>query len=280
MAPVHDRDARAGAFVAGSVPENYDRLLAPALFEPWAEVLVELAGVADAHAVLDVASGTGAVARLAARRAGRAGRVVASDVSGPMLAVAAARGAGQEAAPIEYVEAPVTALPLAEAEFDVVLCQQGLPFFTDRPAAAAEMRRVLRPGGSVAVSVWAAGHDLEPFAAYTDALEAHGVEPPFPRAYDGASYVMGAQDVERLLSGAGFVDVEVQKLELTVGWPSAVAAASGIFGTPFAPLVNGLPAERREALLADIAERLSDGARDGPVRRPTTSVVARASASG
>ncbi|MGH2896278.1 MAG: class I SAM-dependent methyltransferase [Solirubrobacteraceae bacterium] len=85
------------------------------------------------------------------------GAWVASDVSGAMLAHAASIPAPAGSVPIEYVEASVTELPFEGGSFDVVLCQQGMPFFTDRPAAAAEMLRVLRPGGTIGLSVWLGG---------------------------------------------------------------------------------------------------------------------------
>ncbi len=171
---------RSDAFVLQSVPQNYARFLAPALFEPWARLLVELVGVAAGMAVLDVATGTGLVARLAARFLGATGRVVASDISAAMLEVAQSERVEPDAAPIEWVQAPAAALRLPDRAFDVALCHQGLPFFTDRPAAVREIRRVLRSGGVAGLSVWAAGYPLAPFQAYIDVLSAHGVPRPFP----------------------------------------------------------------------------------------------------
>ncbi len=146
---------RSEAFASVSIPEAYDRWMTPQLFEPWASRLLDTVSLPEGGSVLDVATGPGTVARLAATRAGAAGRVVASDVSGPMLALARARPADPGAAGIDWVEAPATALPAEDGAFDVVLCQHGLQFFTDRPAAAGEMRRVTRPGGTLAVSTWA-----------------------------------------------------------------------------------------------------------------------------
>ncbi len=268
-------DRRATAFVAVSVPEHYERLLAPVIFEPWAEILVDLVGVRSGDRVLDVASGTGVVARLAARRAGSEGRVVASDVSSAMLAHAATREEESDAAPIEYLEASATNLKVADDTFDVVVCQQGLPFFTDRPGAAAEMRRVLRPGGVVGLAVWARGQRLEPFDDYAEALTVAGVEPPFPRAYETSSFVMGADEVEALLTGAGFTSAEVSIVERTIVWSDSESAAAGILGTPFGPVVLSLPMDRREALDGELGRRFAAPA-GGRLRRSTTAVLARA----
>lgn len=88
-----DSGDRSSAFASESVPDEYERHLVPSVFAPWAEVLLDAVVVAPGTQVLDIASGTGALARAAGRRAGSDGHVVASDVSGPMLARAAAVGA-------------------------------------------------------------------------------------------------------------------------------------------------------------------------------------------
>lgn len=266
---------RTPSFAAVSVSENYQRLLAPVLFEPWAEVLVERVGVHAGDQVLDVASGTGVVARLAARYAAEAGRVVATDVSGAMLARAAAHPQAGDGAPIEYLEASVQALPVPDATFDVVLCQQGLQFFADRAAAACELLRVLRPGGSVGLAVWADGFRLEPFDDYAEAAVAAGVEPPFPGAFENARFVMGADEVRTLLEGAGFSAVEVATVELTVVWTDVESAIAGILGTPYGPLVQALPSDRGGQLDADLRRRFGAAS---PIRRTTTAVIARAAA--
>jgi len=247
------------------------------IFEPWAEILVEAVGLRTGDRVLDVASGTGVVARLAAQRAGPEGHVVASDVSATMLAHAATRAATPGAAPIEYLEAAATGLPVADGAFDVVLCQQGFQFFTDQAGAAAEMHRVLRPGGLVGVAVWARGHRLEPFDDYVDALIGAGVEPPFAGAYESSTFVIGAEELTTLLSDAGFIEIELSVVEHTIVWPDAETKAAGILGTPYGPLVARLPQDRREALELDLLARAAAG-RGEPGRRTTAAVLARAKA--
>jgi ubiquinone/menaquinone biosynthesis C-methylase UbiE len=271
-------DRRSKAFTAASVPDHYEQRLAPVVFEPWARILIDAVGIEPGCRVLDVASGTGAVARAAAHRAGPDGQLVATDVSEPMLARSAARPAPPGSAPIEYRPAPADELPFADASFDVVLCQQGLQFFPDRAAAAREMRRVLRVGGAAAVSVWAAGHRLEPFDEYSEALVAAGVEPPFPRAFENASFAMSVEDTRSLLAGAGFSSVSVSVVEYAVTFADAAAAAAGIRGTPFGPVVEGLAPDRRAELEAELARRFAPAAGGTEVSRTTVAVVARASA--
>jgi SAM-dependent methyltransferase len=123
----------------GSAAEIYKRHMVPAIFGPWAEDLVACAAPQPGERVLDVACGTGVVARLVAQRVGPAGQVVGLDLNPGMLTVARALPPSQGAM-IAWREGNASAIPLADAAFDLVLCQQGLQFFPDRPAA-------LRRGG-------------------------------------------------------------------------------------------------------------------------------------
>ena len=137
-------------FAQMGFPELYEQALAGPLFRPWAGPLLEDAGLTAGDRVLDVACGTGVVARTARERLGPAARVVGVDMNPGMLAVAR-----RVATDIEWREGDAGALPLDDNEqFDVVVCQQGLQFFSDRPAAARQLRRELAAGGRLAVSTW------------------------------------------------------------------------------------------------------------------------------
>jgi ubiquinone/menaquinone biosynthesis C-methylase UbiE len=128
--------------------EIYESKFVPALFADWAPHVVDMGDVATGHAVLDVACGTGIVARTAAERVGPSGRVVGVDLNQAMLTVA------ERVCPsVELRQADVTALPFEGAAFDAVLCQMALMFFPDRLAAIREMGRVVRPHGTVVVMV-------------------------------------------------------------------------------------------------------------------------------
>jgi SAM-dependent methyltransferase len=139
--------------VAGNAAEIYQSELVPAVFGPWGPRVVELAALRPGLRVLDLACGTGLVARLAAEAVGVDGRVAALDLNPAMLAVASELPA-VVGAPIEWVEGDAQALPFAEASFDVVCCQLGLQFFPDREHALREMKRVLVAGGRAVVMVW------------------------------------------------------------------------------------------------------------------------------
>jgi ubiquinone/menaquinone biosynthesis C-methylase UbiE len=137
----------------GDAAELYQRHLVPAITAGWAASLVERAGLRRGERVLDVACGTGVVARAAARRVGRAGHVAGIDMNAGMLAVARSLPTGPGAG-IGWSQGSALNLPFAAGSCDVVLCQLGLQFFPDRPAALAEMRRVLVTGGRLGLSVY------------------------------------------------------------------------------------------------------------------------------
>jgi ubiquinone/menaquinone biosynthesis C-methylase UbiE len=265
--------SRSGSFTASSVPDGYDRFMLGQLFEPWAVDLIARAGLTPGCRVLDVASGLGPVARLAAQAAGPGGEVVASDISAAMLAAAAARPEGPGWAAIQYLECPASAIAAEDDSFDVVLCQHGLQFFPDRGAAAADMRRVARPGGTAVMSTWAAERPLGLFGPMIEALQETGMAEPFPGAFDGGSYCLSAADLADLLHTAGFRDVDVKTVELDATWPTAEAATSTLLGTPFGPQVSALPADAQQRLRARFASKLGDLAVGVTVR--TVSNVAR-----
>lgn len=239
-------------FEAGSVAENYRRYLEPVLFAPWAERLVAHAGVSRGDVVVDLASGTGAVARAAAHAAGREGRVVATDISARMLSYAQ-RAARPGSAPIDAQVGSALALDLPDQSADVVLCQQGLQFMDDYRAVVRECHRVLRPGGVFAVAVWAAGERLEPFDAFADALSTE------ERSITNSSVTMSVLTIVDALCMAGFTDITTGTHSLAVRWPTLDAEVSALFGTPFAPLVERMDERHRDELLSTLRDTLGAG---------------------
>jgi SAM-dependent methyltransferase len=139
---------------------SYEQVLVPALFAEWPPRVIEAAAVGPGMRVLDVACGTGILAREAASQVGADGHVIGVDPGPGMLAVA------QELAPdIDWREGIAEALPFDDDSFDAVVSQFGFMFFADKPQAAKEMLRVLKPGGRLAVAVW---DTLDRNPAYAD----------------------------------------------------------------------------------------------------------------
>ncbi|MGH2530837.1 MAG: class I SAM-dependent methyltransferase [Thermomicrobiales bacterium] len=200
--------------VATNPAEMYESYFVPAIFLPWAEELLHRAAPKPGERVLDVACGTGAVARQIAPLVGASGSVVGLDLSPGMLAVAGSRPAPAGAS-ITWQQGSADDLPFPNEAFDLVLCQQGLQFFPDRPAAVREMRRVLAPGGRAALSVWRGQKHQSLYDAFDAAVERHlGV------AEEGGPFSFGdAADLRTLLDEAGFRDVSIKSVTRTVRFP-------------------------------------------------------------
>jgi SAM-dependent methyltransferase len=135
--------------VTASAADIYEEFFVPALFQEWTGRVVDAARVQTGHSVLDVACGTGILARAAAERSGPTGSVTGLDVNEGMLAVAAKKAPG-----IQWQLGPAEEMPFEDCTFDAVVCQFGLMFFEDRRKAISEMVRVLKPGGRLAIAVW------------------------------------------------------------------------------------------------------------------------------
>jgi ubiquinone/menaquinone biosynthesis C-methylase UbiE len=257
-------DKRSQGFAQSSIPDAYDRFMLAQLFEPWANDLVSRAQLEAGQSVLDVATGLGPVASLAATVVGAHGRVVASDISAPMLARAAARPKSSGSDVIEYLECSAVALDLEDDSFDVVFCQQGLQFFADRATAVREMRRVVRPNGLVVISTWAADHPLGLFGPIAETLSDMKVDEPYANAYDPASYSMRTSDLGELLTRSGLRDVRVETRSIDAIWRTPEEAVCTLLGTPFGPLVTSLSSERQEQIREALADRLEQS-EDGTV---------------
>ena len=153
--------------ISGNAAEIYEAQKVPAIFEPLARKTLDMVQLAPDEVILDVACGTGIVARTARQKLGPGPHIVGTDLNEGMIATA--RGlVGDNARSCEWHVADVTALPFADATFSVAICQQGIQFFPDREAALHEIHRVMRPGGRILISFWAGASEF--FAALAAAL--------------------------------------------------------------------------------------------------------------
>lgn len=136
----------------GSIPETYDRLMVPLIFEPYAADIAQRAASLSPGAVLEIAAGTGVVTPALAPKLPSAASYVVTDLNQPMLDYAASRQAPDSR--ITWRQADAMAVPFENAAFDLVCCQFGAMFFPDRPVAYREARRVLKSGGHFLFNVW------------------------------------------------------------------------------------------------------------------------------
>ncbi len=240
----------------GSQAEAYEMYLVPAMFGPMATVLVDLAALVPGERVLDVACGTGIVARTAASRVGPSARVTGVDLNPTMLAVAASASASPTPA-IEWLEAKAESVPLGDDAFDVVLCQQGLQFFPDRPAALNEMRRLVAHDGRMLVSVW---HDIGPgFDALAAALGRHISAEAGAALAKGPASLRDGAELTALVKGAGFSDVSLEPVTVRINFPSAAEFVRRyVSATPLSVAVANASQAARDQLVEDVVDELRD----------------------
>jgi SAM-dependent methyltransferase len=136
---------------AGRIPELYETYLVPLIFEPYAADLAKRVAARPITSVLEVAAGTGVATRAMAASLPESTSLMATDLNQPMLDYAASRPIGRA---VQWRQADAMALPFPDGMFDVVVCQFGVMFFPDRPKAYAEVRRVLKPGGTFLFNAW------------------------------------------------------------------------------------------------------------------------------
>jgi SAM-dependent methyltransferase len=246
------------AFV-GSVPENYDRHLGPALFEPYARALAVRLRLDEGASLLELACGTGIVTRTLRERSPSA-KITATDLNAAMLDYAARKFAPEDA--IEWRQADMTALPFADESFDAVVCQFGLMFVHDKAQALRESRRVLRPGGALLFSVWDSieQNDLARVAHETIAKFFASDPPDF---YEVPFCLHDRDALRSLLDAAGLCDVSIETLALPCVSASAEEAARGLIqGNPVAAAIReraeATPEEIERAVAAALASRYGD----------------------
>jgi len=240
--------------------ELYERFLVPTVTRRWAHDLVQRVGLRPGDRVLDVACGTGVVARLAAQDVGDRGRVAGVDVNGGMLAVA--RSLPPPAgATIEWHEGSADALPFGDDEFDVVLCQLGLQFFPEGSAALREMRRVLVNAGRCGASVFTSIERNPAARALADAVDG--------RFGDDASHAKRSEhaladqgELRALFEQAGFVGIRLDAVTQTIRFGSVNEWVEIQFAaTPLSALLADRDPAERERLVgfvcADVHQTLA-----------------------
>ena len=186
---------------SGSIAKLYQTCLVPLIFEPYAADLKSRVGAMNRSRILEVAAGTGVVTRALASLPYPRHAIVATDLNQAMLDEAALAGTAR---PVRWQQADAQALPFADGEFDLVVCQFGAMFFPDKAKAFAEARRVLAPGGAFLFNVWDAIAENEFADTVTAALETvFPADPPrflarTPHGYHDRSVI------ERDLAPGGF----------------------------------------------------------------------------
>ena len=224
-----------------------------------AERMLELARVAAGDRVLELACGPGGLGLAAAERVGAGGEVVLTDVAEEMTAIAAARSAELGLGNVAVRRLDLERIDEPDASYDVVLCREGLMFALEPDRALGEIRRVLRPGGRVAVAVWAARERNPWLGLVMDVVSAQIGAPVPPPGIPGPFALGDADELRRLLDEAGLADVQVGELSVPLraasfdDWWGRTSALAG----PLSAILASMPEPAMQAL----RERAREAAR-------------------
>jgi ubiquinone/menaquinone biosynthesis C-methylase UbiE len=253
----------------GSIPQIYDRLLVPMIFEPYARDLAQRIARHYPHNVLETAAGTGVVTAAMASQLPAATQIVATDLNEAMLAQAKTHLADRPQ--IQWRQADALALPFEDASFDAVACQFGAMFFPDRIKGYSEARRVLKPGGRFFFNVWDRIEENYFADVVIEALSQ--VFPGDPPQFL-ARTPHGYHDVDRIrmdLRQAGFTDIAIEPVGyISRASSSEDAATAYCQGSPMRAEIEARGAPGLEAATAHAAEalarRFGSGAIEGRIR--------------
>jgi ubiquinone/menaquinone biosynthesis C-methylase UbiE len=255
--------------------ERWRAQLAEAL-TPVREWLIRELGPEPGDTVLELGAGTGETGFEAAATLGDDGRLISTDFSREMVEVARRRGTQLRLGNVDYRVIDAERIELDSGSVDGVLCQSTYMLAADPAAALAETRRVLRPGGRLALSVWGAP-ERNPWASIGGMIliERGHMPPPEPQA-PGVFSLASDERTRALLDGAGFGSVRTEEVPVRFGFRGIDDYEQWVLDVagPFATVVRGLPEDEREVLRARLREAFVPFATNGGYELPGVALCA------
>ena len=247
--------------------EAYERNIVPAFMLPLMKTVFDTAAPRPGEHVLDVACGTGLVARLAAPLVAPGGSVTSLDLDPAMIAVGRGLVESPSSVNIAWHCASALSMPFDNATYDLAFCLNGLQFLPDHAAGLAEMRRVMRSGARLMVTVLSSVDRCRGHSLVLRGLERRGVD---PTAMLKAFALGDVGKLEALARGAGFRAVSVRAIPAIVRFPSARhfvdALAVGAVATRHA--LSRLPGQQREEFLREMDQEFRPYASDAGIATP------------
>ncbi|MBT3704080.1 MAG: methyltransferase domain-containing protein [Alphaproteobacteria bacterium] len=238
--------ARSGFQLSGDAARIYEEQKVPTMFAPLAVATLDQVTVLADDVVLDIACGTGIVARTVRQRAGAKPRIVGTDLNGDMIAIAQSL-TDDAARTCEWQTADATDLPFEADTFSIAFCQQGIQFFPDKQAALTEVHRVLKPAGRICFTVWNGVADI--VVPMTEALAQHVSADAARKAT--APFALEANQLLPMLAEAGFMECSISDISINRTIPATVHGVRGeIEGLPIAKIIF----EKSEAAMDHVVQ--------------------------
>lgn len=245
------------------------------------EWMIDAVSLQPGHTVLELAAGPGDTGLMAAELVAPGGALICSDFAEPMLEVARARAGEVGVDNVEFRALNAESLRLETATVDAVLCRWGYMLMADPAAALRETRRVLRPGGRVALAAWDAP-DRNPWASLPAKEVRRRLDAPDPAPDEPSMFAFApAGRVESLLADAAFTEPEVAGLDLEMAYESFDDwwRTTLDLSRPFSDLIESRPSEEVEEIRSSLEAALADfAADDGRLTIPGRTLVAAATA--
>jgi SAM-dependent methyltransferase len=230
--------------------------------------------------VLELAAGVGETGFGAAAIVGETGRLITTDFSPAMLEAARRRGAELGVANVDYRVMDAERIGLADDSVDGVLCRFGYMLMADPAAALEQTRRVLRPGGRLALAVWGPLERNPFFATAGISLARRGhLDPPEPPPAPGPFSLASAERSEALLRAGGFAEIRTEEVPVRFAVPDVEEYLSLIADTagPLGLALRGLAVADRAAVAADVEDSLGRFATEDGYELPGVALCAVAS---
>jgi SAM-dependent methyltransferase len=237
-------------------------------------LLLARLGIIDGASVLEIGCGTGAITVPLAAAVGKHGRVVAVDISEPMLGVARQRVGERELHNVTLLLGDAQVFEFEPAAFDLATSRMGVMFFADPAAAFRNIGRALKPGGRLVFACWGPLADNRHWLISYDIALRH-LGPPAPQLAHGPSPLAFADPdyIRGLLTAAGFAEITVERAHPTIigGSPEEEARHAMMMGPTARLIEEKKPAEAvRQRIAREIEAAFAGEASSGPIRLPAT----------
>ena len=247
----------------GSIPQNYEELLGPFLFEPFAVDLTKRIEPINVENVLELACGSRRLTKHISDIIAENVSFTASDLSGDMIAVAQTKVTSPR---VKWATVDMLAIPFEDNHFDLIFCQFGIMLVPDQQRALSEIFRVLKKGGKVIFSTWADIADNQLWSIGNEILNAHLTQHPLA-ANPGPFSMSDEQDVMARLKTAGFTSCTATSVTNSAETASASLAANGfIQGLPVFSFIQQQAPQLLHAIISSFTKQLIERLGDQPLK--------------